>query len=80
MKTVVGYGLFSVVRPGSLCGDGLSAATNGGVWGGAFAAAFVPPVCELLPFVMWAKAGLMELLWYVAIWAVGIMGLMIAKD
>jgi len=50
------------------------------MWGGAFAAAFVTPVCELFPFVMWAKVGLMKSLWYVAIWAVGIMKLMTTKE
>jgi hypothetical protein len=46
--------------------------------GWAFSAAFIPPVCELFPFVMWAKVGLVGSLWYLVIWGVGIAGMVVA--
>ncbi len=47
--------------------------------GWAFAAAVIPPVCELFPLVMWAKVGLLDSLWYLVIWGVGIAGLVAAS-
>ena len=46
--------------------------------GWAFGAAFIPPVCEVFPLVMWAKVGLVDSLWYLVVAAIGWLGLIVA--